>query len=105
MVERISRRRDWLVLYFACGFLGELSGFAWQPTGAGASIAGAGLPDGPAAWLFLHVRSIQARLGARFLLFGRPRSDLSSATSTGRRGSEARPSRQIFASDILRFRD
>ena len=53
MVERIFGSRRWLVLYFACGLLGEIAGYVWQPFGAGASVAGAGLLGGLAAWLLL----------------------------------------------------
>jgi rhomboid protease GluP len=41
IVERIFTRREWLVLYFTAGVVGEIVGYAWQPHGAGASVAGA----------------------------------------------------------------
>jgi rhomboid protease GluP len=69
IVEHLFTRRQWLVLYFVPGIIGELAGYAWQPNGAGASVAGAGLLGALAAWLWLN-RTIQGRAGALFLMIG-----------------------------------
>ncbi len=67
IVERVYSKGQWLVLYFAAGVLGEFAGLAWQPYGAGNSVAGAGLLGAIAVWL-LTVKSAQARIGAIALL-------------------------------------
>jgi membrane associated rhomboid family serine protease len=36
-VERLFGPRNWLLLYFTAGVIGQLAGMRWQPTGAGAS--------------------------------------------------------------------
>src|SRR5262245_49690947 len=41
VVEQVFGSRLWLLLYFGCGLVGEIAGYAWQPQGAGASVAGA----------------------------------------------------------------
>lgn len=69
IVERVFTRRQWLVLYFVPGIIGELAGYAWKPSGAGASVAGAGLLGALAAWLRLN-RTIQGRAGAVLLIAG-----------------------------------
>ena len=69
IIERILGSYRWLVLYFASGLLGEIFGYAWQPFGAGASVGGAGLLGGLAAWLLLKP-VVQARLGAIVILAG-----------------------------------
>jgi rhomboid protease GluP len=62
-VERTYGRRDWLALYFGGGVVGELAGYAWQPHGSGASVAGAGLLGGLCVWLLWRGKSIP--LGVR----------------------------------------
>jgi rhomboid protease GluP len=42
-VERRVGAVRWLFIYLACGIVGELFGVAWQPIGAGDSVAGFGL--------------------------------------------------------------
>lgn len=42
-VERLFGGGRWLLLYFSAGLAGELIGLAWQPEGAGNSVACAGL--------------------------------------------------------------
>jgi len=69
IVERVFGSYNWLILYFGCGFVGELAGYAWQPFGAGASVAGAGLLGGLAVSLLLKP-VLQARVGAAFVLAG-----------------------------------
>lgn len=53
-VERLYGSLRWPVLYFIPGIVGEVAGFAWQPTGAGASFGAAGLFGGLLAWLLLR---------------------------------------------------
>jgi membrane associated rhomboid family serine protease len=43
LAERLAGPRWWLVAYFGAGLAGELAGYAWQPTGAGNSVAVCGL--------------------------------------------------------------
>jgi len=69
IVERVYSRGEWLGLYFLGAVVGELAGCAWQPYGAGNSVAGAGLLGGIAVWL-LSLKAIQARVGAFVLLGG-----------------------------------
>jgi hypothetical protein len=70
-VERIFQphRWKWLLVYLGAGFAGELAGFAWQPKGAGASVAGCGLLGTLAMWLLLAPR-VQARAGGLIVLSG-----------------------------------
>jgi rhomboid protease GluP len=42
-VERRHSRAEWIVLYATAGLVGELVGLAWQPHGAGKSVAALGL--------------------------------------------------------------
>lgn len=70
LVERIFGSWRWLILYFVSGFIGELAGYAWQPVGAGASVAGAGLLGALAIWLILENRSPQAVTGGVIILIG-----------------------------------
>lgn len=69
IVERFYSRSAWLAMYFSGAVAGELAGCAWQPYGAGNSVAGAGLLGGIAVWL-LSLKSMQARAGACVLLGG-----------------------------------
>jgi len=43
LAERLAGPRWWLVACFGAGLAGELAGYAWQPTGAGNSVAVCGL--------------------------------------------------------------
>lgn len=69
IVERLYSRSQWLVLYLSGALAGEFAGLAWQPYGAGNSVAGAGLLGGVAVWL-LALKATQARVGAFVLLGG-----------------------------------
>ena len=69
IVERRYSRGEWLVLYFSGALVGELAGCAWQPYGAGNSVAGAGLLGGIAVWLMSR-KVMQARVGAFVILGG-----------------------------------
>jgi len=70
LVERLFGSWRWLVLYFVSGISGEIAGYAWQPMGAGASVAGAGLLGALAVWLMLENRSPKAATGGAFILVG-----------------------------------
>ncbi|HJU02126.1 MAG TPA: rhomboid family intramembrane serine protease, partial [Actinomycetes bacterium] len=43
LAERLAGPWWWLAAYFGAGLAGELAGYAWQPTGAGNSVAVCGL--------------------------------------------------------------
>lgn len=68
-IERIFGSRQVVLLYIVCGFVGEIAGFAWQPFGAGSSIAAAGLLGALALWLLMK-RSIQGKVGGVVILAG-----------------------------------
>lgn len=70
MVERIYGSRFWLVSYFLSGIVGELFAFMWQPTGAGASVAGAGLLGTLTIFGLLHMTAPQVKFGAILILLG-----------------------------------
>ena len=61
IVEKLYGYQRWLILYFVPGSIGELCGLAWQPYGAGASVAGSGLLGGLGARLLRH-ESVPGRL-------------------------------------------
>ncbi len=68
LVEAMFGAGRLLALYLICGFVGEVAGFAWQPSGAGASVAGAGLL-GALAFRLLGT-SVQGKVGGVLLLIG-----------------------------------
>jgi rhomboid protease GluP len=70
LAERAWGSRRWLTIYFVCGLIGEIAGYAWKPFGAGASVAGAGLLGSLAAWLLDRRRAVQARIGGAVILLG-----------------------------------
>ena len=70
LAERLFGSRQLLLLYFVSGFIGEAAGLAWQPYGAGASIAGAGLLGALACWMLAKNRRPPAMLGAFVILAG-----------------------------------
>ncbi len=65
-VERAFGRRLWLALYLAGGLAGELAGYAWQPRGAGNSVAVCGLAGGLLAALLLWREAKVSAIGAVF---------------------------------------
>lgn len=69
MVERLFGGRRWLILYVVGGFVGEIAGIAWQPVGAGSSVAVCGLVGALAAWMLLR-QARQPRFGGTILLTG-----------------------------------
>jgi rhomboid protease GluP len=68
--ERVFGARLWLILYFVSGFAAEFVGYVWQPTGAGASVAGAGLLGALTLFVLLRVPPPQAKFGALLVLLG-----------------------------------
>ena len=80
IAEQFLAAWQWLACYFGAGLAGELAGYAWQPVGAGNSIAVCGLAGalvvalwartpaiGPAAPLFCSIGAARcsARCGGR----------------------------------------
>ena len=51
IAEHLFGPARWLLLYVACGMVGQAFGFHWQPYDAGVSVAGAGLLGAVCAWL------------------------------------------------------
>jgi rhomboid protease GluP len=71
LVERLFGPWRWLLLYFLPGLVGEIAGYAWHPTGAGASVGGAGLLGALLAWLAARPElPPRARLGGGAGLLG-----------------------------------
>jgi rhomboid protease GluP len=70
LVERAFGHVRWILIYFSCGLVGEVAGYAWQPSGAGASVAGAGLLGSLALWLLQNGNAVQARFGGGIILIG-----------------------------------
>lgn len=68
LVEIIFGVRRLVALYFLCGFVGEVAGFAWQPSGAGSSVAVMGLLGALAFWLLQ--KSLQGKIGGALILVG-----------------------------------
>jgi rhomboid protease GluP len=69
--ERLYGTWRWLVFFFAAGLFGNLAGLAWQPSGAGCSVAVAGLFGAVFAWLLCRPGlPLQARGGAILGLAG-----------------------------------
>jgi membrane associated rhomboid family serine protease len=70
LAERVWGSGRWLILYIASGLTGEVAGYAWQPSGAGASVAGAGLLGSLATWLLCKCQTGAARFGGAIILIG-----------------------------------
>jgi membrane associated rhomboid family serine protease len=67
LAEQVLGRRQWLACYFAAGLVGELAGYAWQPQGAGNSVAICGLAG--ALTVALLVEAPMPRLAPVVLLY------------------------------------
>ncbi len=52
VAEQVITRPQWLIGYFGAGLCGELAGYAWQPYGAGNSVAICGLAGAIAVTLW-----------------------------------------------------
>lgn len=70
LTEHLFGSRQVLFLYFVSGFVGEIAGLAWNPYGAGASVAGAGLLGALAFWMLAKNRTPPAMFGAIVILAG-----------------------------------
>jgi len=85
MAEQVAGPGRWLACYLGAGLAGELAGYAWQPTGAGNSVAVCGLAGllvvallaatplprlAPLALLYWCGALLSARWGAGPLLLG-----------------------------------
>jgi membrane associated rhomboid family serine protease len=70
--ERLFGSWRWLALYFFTGVIAEAISYAWQPFGAGASIALCGLIGGLLFWLFKYDRPVRtvASLYVVYLIAG-----------------------------------
>ena len=69
-VEQIFGMAGWLALYFAGAIVGEIAGYAWQPTGSGGSIAVAGLLGGLIAWFLSKPTPWFAKIGVAIVVAG-----------------------------------
>jgi rhomboid protease GluP len=69
-VEQIFGLAGWLALYFTGAIVGEIAGYAWQPTGSGGSIAVAGLLGGLIAWFLSKPTPWFAKIGVAIVIAG-----------------------------------
>ena len=69
LAEKFFGRRNWLLLYFPAGVVGEVAGTFWKPMGAGNSVAGCGLLGALAAWLMCR-NTLPGRFGGILILAG-----------------------------------
>jgi membrane associated rhomboid family serine protease len=60
IAEHVMSRPRWLVLYVVAGLVGEFAAYAWQPVGAGNSIAICGLAGGLAVLMIRGDRRLPA---------------------------------------------
>jgi rhomboid protease GluP len=66
--EQIFGMAGWLALYAAGAAAGEIAGYLWQPTGAGGSVAVAGLLGGLVAWFLSRPTPWFAKIGVVILI-------------------------------------
>ena len=64
LVERIFGHWWWLLFYLVGGIAGEISGYAWDPFGAGASVGLFGLLGALLVWQILSLHAPRARIAA-----------------------------------------
>jgi membrane associated rhomboid family serine protease len=69
-VEQIFGMAGWLALYFTGAIVGEIAGYAWQPTGSGGSIAVAGLLGGLIACFLSKPTPWFAKIGVAIVIAG-----------------------------------
>lgn len=67
LIEWRTGARAWLALYAVAALAGELSGYAWDPYGAGASVGICGLLAALAVWL-LRAPLLRARIGGMLVV-------------------------------------
>lgn len=70
LVERVVGFWQLVLVYLISGIVGEIAGLAWEPFGAGASVAGAGLLGALALLLAARNKSFPAVFGAIVILGG-----------------------------------
>jgi len=70
LAERVIGSKRLLLVYLVSGIAGEIAGLAWQPFGAGASVAGAGVLGALAICLLMKANTVPAVLGAIVILGG-----------------------------------
>jgi rhomboid protease GluP len=72
LVERLIGSLRWLALYFISGLVAEAISYAWEPYGAGASIALCGLIGGLLIWLWKYYQPVRtwASLYVVYLIAG-----------------------------------
>jgi membrane associated rhomboid family serine protease len=70
LTERVFGSARVLVMYLVCGFVGEIAGYAWQPSGAGSSVAIAGLLGALASYMVGERRPAPMRTGGVVILTG-----------------------------------
>jgi rhomboid protease GluP len=72
LVERLFASWRWLALYFITGVIAEAISYAWEPFGAGASIALCGLIGALLLWLFKYNQPVRtwASLYVVYLIAG-----------------------------------
>jgi rhomboid protease GluP len=68
--EQIFGMAGWLALYGTGAVVGEIAGYAWQPTGSGGSIAVAGLLGGLIAWFLSKPTPWFAKIGVAIVIAG-----------------------------------
>jgi membrane associated rhomboid family serine protease len=68
--EQLFGMAGWLALYFTGAIVGEIAGYAWQPTGSGGSIAVAGLLGGLLAWFLSKPTPWFAKIGVTIVIAG-----------------------------------
>ncbi len=68
VAERVWGSRRWLVVFFGCGVLSEIVALAWQPVGAGNSVANFGLAASVAAWCLVSATQLPVRITAAVAL-------------------------------------
>jgi membrane associated rhomboid family serine protease len=64
IAEKLWRSPRWLLIFFTGGILSQLVGFAWQPTGAGNSVANFSLAASIAVWCLTHSAPRAAKIAA-----------------------------------------
>jgi membrane associated rhomboid family serine protease len=69
LVEQFLSRGRWFACYFGAGLCGEIVAYAWQPTGAGNSVANCGLAGALIVALLASRRMPQPRIAPMVLLY------------------------------------
>lgn len=86
LAEQVLGGWRWLVCYFGAGLVGELAGYAWQPRGAGNSVAICGLAGGLTVVLVVGRGAVVGAGGAGVLVRGAGGLALGARLAAGGRG-------------------